>query len=147
MKMIIILTQRLRYFLTGIDKMVITLLPMEMSKEIIRNVANVKQHSAMNPFLWVLGIMILPFTGGAYFFRNTDVMWFFLIIMTLIILCTLSIGIYFAIKSPDKLRSEFYQAHHDLLKFCEKTQTSPEQTVSILSINAVSELIETGEEK
>ena len=104
----------------------------------------IKQRSAMNPFLWILGIIIMPCLAGEYIFQhNETVMYSLLCAAGITLLCVLGVAMYFVFNAPDKLRSEEYQLLHDWLKYCEQTQTSPELAISALTINTAA--IESGE--
>lgn len=100
------------------------------------SVSGIKQRSAMNPLLWILGVSIPGFILAAHNFKEDRlVMWFFLVAIGLTTAVVLGVAVYFALNSPDKLRSEEYQMRHDILTYCERSQASPERTVSMLTTN------------
>jgi amino acid permease len=116
--------------------MLITFTFTETTKELARTITGIKQKSALNPFLWVLGVVLLICSASAYFFKDDlAVKWLFLSMAVLTLVCVLFVSVYFAIKAPDKLRSEEYQVHHDLLQYKEHTQTTPENTIDKVAIN------------
>lgn len=99
-------------------------------------VARIEQRSAMNPLLWLAGILgiilavliIVPIVPEYVKITAT-------ILLSLIVLLTFGVAIYFAIFFPDRLRSEEYQLKKDVMNYCEKMQSSPEKMIEALESN------------
>ena len=107
---------------------------MESEKTFANAVGIRKQHSAMNPILWLVGIA--GTLCGVIFHSPSPPEWAKWIAMGLFCVAVASaIGIYifFAVKKPECLRSEQYHVTHDVLSYCERTQANPEIVVKTIS--------------
>ncbi len=107
----------------------------EQKDGVLSSLNAVKQRSAMNPILWMLGILAsaMVFTGCM-----SASEWLKMLIAVLFSVCVIAaigIYIYFAIKSPDKLRSEEYQARYDVLQFYQRMQSKEKKPVDIVVKN------------
>ncbi len=73
--------------------------------------------SALNPLLWLCGIVAVPCLTLAALFRDDRVLMSFLIAAALLtLIVTNFIAVRFAIVSPEKLQSEDYQLRHQSLQ-------------------------------
>lgn len=89
---------------------------------------NVRQQSAMNPFLWIIGI--LGFVFIATFLIPNVPSWiqiFVAILFAIVLLTCVGVGIFFVVKSPSNLRSDEYQTQRDYLNFLEHSQVERAQ--------------------
>ncbi len=69
----------------------------------------VRVRSALTPFLWLFP-WSLAFLGFAVAFREDTVIKYFLLCLAAVpMFVTISVGCYFAVANPDKLRSEEYR--------------------------------------
>ena len=96
-----------------------------------------KLNSAMNPMLWIIAIAGVTCSGIMYAAAAPE--WAKAVILALfciVILAAIGIFIFFAVKRPECLRSEKYHAASDLLKFCERTQASPDNVVKAFATTA-----------
>ncbi len=93
-----------------------------------------KQHSAMNPMLWIIGIAGL--SCCAIVRSDAAPEWakiLSMIFFGIVVAAAISIYIYFAIEKPECLRSEHYHATHDVLSYCERMQANPDNVVTALT--------------
>lgn len=91
---------------------------------------SVRQQSAMNPFLWIIGILAaLVIASLVIPAVPTWVIIFTVSVFTIGFIATIGVGIYFAISAPNNLRSDEYQTRRDILMHIERSQTSPEQII------------------
>lgn len=112
----------------------------DLSRETIgsvgKAVTRIEQRSAMNPLLWLTGILgiilaaliIVPVVPEYVKITAT-------ILLSLIVLFAFGVAIYFAIFFPDRLRSEEYQIKKDVMNYCERMQSSPEKMIEVLESN------------
>ena len=120
--------------------MLITLETTESRGSLASSIAGVKQHSIMNPLLWMLGVVGILGAITAFQFREYP--WVAAMCLApffIVSLVGLGIFVYLAIKNPDKLRSEEYQIKRDMLEYCERTNIAPEKTVLVLNANPIIE--------
>ena len=93
-----------------------------------------KQHSAMNPMLWIIGIAGL--SCCAIVRSDAAPEWAKIMSMSIfaiVVVAAIGIYIYFAVKKPEYLRSDHYHATHDVLSYCERTQANPDNVVTALT--------------
>ena len=119
--------------------MIISLETTESQGSLATSIAGVKQRSAMNPFLWLVGVAGIVCGACVVFQGATPITYTLIAAFILALFCALGIAVFFAIKSPDKLRSEEYQIRRDMLEYCERTNIAPEKTVLVLNTNSMIE--------
>lgn len=89
---------------------------------------NVRQQSAMNPFLWIIGILGSVFIA-TFLIPNVPswIQIFVAILFAIVLLTGVCVGIFFVVKSPSNLRSDEYQTQRDYLNFLEHSQVERAQ--------------------
>ena len=93
--------------------------------------------SALNPMLWLCGIISLPAFALAYYFRAADALSTMLVwVGTAPIAATIIGFFYFMLFAPERLQSEDYQLRHETLQLI-KTKGS-ELAVLPSSLEAIS---------
>lgn len=100
--------------------------------------------SALNPLLWLCGIVAVPAVVAATKVTNDrPLMWALLIIAGLVIGTTCGIAILFAWKSPEKLQSEDFQLRQQSLNLLQgKTGTHVIDAVTIIANPAAAASVE-----
>jgi hypothetical protein len=89
--------------------------------------ANLRIRSALNPMLWLCGIISLPCFIGSYLFRGTEPLASVLMYVGVAPVGATILGFfYFMIASPDKLQSEEYQLRHETLELIKEKGSSVE---------------------
>jgi hypothetical protein len=79
--------------------------------------ARLRVRSALNPMLWLCGIVTIPCFVLAYLLGGNGVIPISLILLGAVPVLTAVGGfIYFMIRSPEKLQSEEYQIRHQALE-------------------------------
>lgn len=98
--------------------------------------ANLRIKSALNPMLWLCGIISLPCFIGSYLFRGTEPLASVLMWVGVAPVGATILGFfYFMIAAPDKLQSEEYQLRHETLELIKEKGSSVE--VSPSSLDAI----------
>lgn len=89
---------------------------------------NVRQQSAMNPFLWIIGILGFVFIATLLIPNVPSWIQIFVAVLFAMGLLTCGgVGIFFVVKSPSNLRSDEYQTQRDYLNFLEHSQVERSQ--------------------
>jgi hypothetical protein len=89
--------------------------------------------SALNPMLWLCGIISLPCFGLAYIASGTEPLATILVcIASAPVICTILGFFYFMIFAPEKLQSEEYQLRHETLELIKQKGSSVEIAPSSL---------------
>jgi hypothetical protein len=98
--------------------------------------SRLRVRSALNPMLWLCGIVSLPCLYAAWFARGVEpIATIFAISGTAPIGITCCLAIYFAVFRPEKLQSEDYQIRHETLELI-RQKGSPIQ-LSPSSLDAI----------
>jgi len=92
--------------------------------------------SALNPMLWLTGIVTPLGIGGAWLFRGQPTVLMMLVALATLPVIVTCIGFtYFAFTNPEKLQSEDYQLRHESLQMMQ-TQTGS-TTIDVSAITAI----------
>src|SRR5580700_4942289 len=93
--------------------------------------------SALNPMLWLCGIISLPCLLGAWLAHGTEP------IATILAICgampigiTCIIAVYFSVFRPEKLQSEEYQIRHEALELIKEKGSKVEVSPASLEVIA-----------
>ena len=89
----------------------------------------------MNPILWLLGWLSTLLIMALYLNAPQWLVITLAILLIIGVLTTVGVFLYFAIKAPDKLRSEEYQAKYDALQVYQKMQSDSEKTIDAIVKN------------
>jgi len=99
-------------------------------------VARIEQRSAMNPMLWLTGILVPCFLIAAYYFREQTEIFHLCVYAALAVAgIAVFVYVYLLFFKPEKLQSEDFQLKQTAINYCERTQSSPEQIVAVLQSN------------
>lgn len=99
-------------------------------------VARIEQRSAMNPMLWLTGILVPSFLIAAYYFREQTEIFHLCVYAALSVAgIAVFVYVYLLFFKPEKLQSEDFQLKQTAINYCERTQSSPEQIVAVLQSN------------
>lgn len=99
--------------------------------------AQLRVKSALNPMLWLCGIISLPCFAFAWFVRGVEPLASVLTYVgaaPVIVACLM--GMFFAIFKPEKLQSEDYQLRHETLELIRQKGSNIEIEPSSLEIVA-----------
>lgn len=91
--------------------------------------------SALNPMLWLCGIVSLPCYGLAFLLGEGALSIAFVVIGSTPIAATICGFFYFMLVAPEKLQSEEYQIRHEAMELIKQKGTSVE--ISPVSVEAV----------
>lgn len=106
------------------------------SKNSLSAIAGLRVRSALNPMLWLCGIVGSLFLGAAWVFRSWPVMAATLaVVATIPVVVTSAVFIYFALRRPDKLQSEDYQLRRETIQMIGAKVSSLQ--VDPASLNAI----------
>ena len=95
--------------------------------------SSLRVNSALNPMLWLCGIVTLPCFVLAYFFRGIEPLDSLLVYVGSAPIAATILGFfYFMVKDPTKLQSEEYQIRHEALEVIKQKGSSVEITPSSL---------------
>ncbi len=99
-------------------------------------VARIEQRSAMNPMLWLTGILVPCFLIAAYaFMEQTEI--FHLCVYAALGVAGIAVlvYVYLLLAKPEKLQSEEFQLKQAAINYCERTQSAPEKMIAVLQTN------------
>ena len=89
----------------------------DLGKSVVSAAQQLRVRSALNPMLWLTGIVSPLCLAVAYAFRDTQTISWVLIFAAIIPIVVTCLGFaYFAITKPEKLQSEEYQLRHETLQ-------------------------------
>lgn len=99
-------------------------------------VARIEQRSAMNPMLWLTGILVLSFLIAAYYFREQTEIFHLCVYAALAVAgIAVFVYVYLLFFKPEKLQSEDFQLKQTAINYCERTQSAPEKMIAVLQTN------------
>lgn len=99
-------------------------------------VARIEQRSAMNPMLWLTGILVPSFLIAAYHFREQTEIFHLCIYAALAVAgIAVFVYVYLLFFKPEKLQSEEFQLKQAAINYCERTQSAPEKMIAVLQTN------------
>ena len=90
----------------------------------------VRVRNALNPFLWMTAVCSVPFLAAAVLSHDPVVSYACLAVAALSVIVKLAVGVYFALKHPERLQSEEYRIHHRALQMLYKSG-DPAQIVEL----------------
>lgn len=85
------------------------------------NIKGLKVRSALNPGLWLVGVVCVPLLSCASYFKEN--LWIVVPLVTLsaiVVLAVLGIFVFFAIRHPERLQSEEYQLRSKAMQIYQK---------------------------
>ena|ERR1017187_6341330 len=98
----------------------------DLGKSVVSAAQQLRVRSALNPMLWLTGIVSPLCLAVAYAFRDTQTISWVLIFAAIIPIVVTCLGFaYFAITKPEKLQSEEYQLRHETLQIIQRTHLRP----------------------
>ncbi len=81
----------------------------------------VRVRNALNPFLWTTAVCSVPFLAAAVLSHDPVVSYASLAVAALAVIVTLAVGVYFALRHPERLQSEEYRIQHRALQMLYKS--------------------------
>lgn len=98
--------------------------PNETLGQSARAVTLVQQHSALNPLLWLNGILVPPLLFAAWLFEDSLIRMILIGIVSFLAVVTILAYFVLLIKHPEKLQSEAYQLRHEAMQLYQRGNTS-----------------------
>jgi hypothetical protein len=81
----------------------------------------VRVRNALNPLLWTTAVCSVSFLVAALVSHDPVVSYSCVAVAALSVIVTLGVGVYFAIKHPERLQSEEYRIQHRALQMLYKS--------------------------